>query len=104
MEGAQRWHWFWVFDRSFVGLVGGFMLVSSLVTAIILSAMSGRLSLVEDPEKALLKRDAAVEPRDVSWGLELRAIDGNPIGVEFRKVGKDEQLVIFQRGNLVVDR
>ena len=86
-------HWFWVFDPWFVVSVC-LLVVFSVVVAVV---AAGMLITVDDPDAAMVKRREK-SITDFSLGVQLEVIPDKPVGVEFRKVGEDEDMLLFEEG------
>jgi hypothetical protein len=89
---------FWFADARLILLISPFVIVALMAAMFV----TGLAQFVDDPESALARRRQA-QPTDFSWGVELRVIPDRPIGLEFRKIGDDEQIVIFNRQSVASD-
>jgi len=57
----------------------------------------GMMTFQRDPLGALAARDAeAAQPLDTSWSVEFRIIPDHSLGIELRKLGPDETILLYE--------
>jgi len=90
-EDPRRWSWL-LDRRMIVSVLSGFTAATLLLTA-----ATGVMTFETDPMNALAGGSAGTESRfDTSWSVEVHVIPEHPIGIELRKLSRDETIHFYE--------